>query len=70
MAAVTSSWGVTAAVRKEVTEDKEGKAEKRGKRWSICIRQVAIQVEARIKYIKNNHTLSELKSEGKYLKKK
>ena len=43
--------GVTLAVRKEVTGDKEGKAEERGKRWGICIRQVAIQVETRIKKI-------------------
>ena len=34
---------------KEVTGHKKGKAEKRGKRWGICIRQVAIQVETRIK---------------------
>ena len=49
MAAVTFSWGVTLAVKKEVTGDKERKAEERGKRWGICIRQVAIQVETRIK---------------------
>ena len=36
---------VTLAVKKEVTGDKEGKAEERGKRSGICIRQVAIQVE-------------------------
>ena len=47
MAAVTFSWGVTLAVKKEVAGDKEGTAEKRGKRWGICIRQVAIQVETR-----------------------
>ena len=35
----------TLAVKKEVTGDKEGTAEQRGKRWGICIRQVAIQVE-------------------------
>ena len=40
--------GITLAVRKEVTGDKGGKEEKRGKRWGRCIRQVAIQVEARI----------------------
>ena len=32
MGAVTFLWGVTLAVRKEVTGDKEGKEEKRGKR--------------------------------------
>ena len=42
MAAVTFSWGVTRAVKKEVTEDKEKEG---GGRWGICIRQVAIQVE-------------------------
>ena len=31
------------------SSDKKGKAEERGKRWGICIRQVAIQVETRIK---------------------
>ena len=49
MAAVTFSWGVTLPVRKEVTGDKEGKEDKRGKRWGRCMRQVAIQVETRIK---------------------
>ena len=45
------SWGVggTLAVRKDVTGDKEGKEEKRGKRWGRRIRLVAIQVETRIK---------------------
>ena len=33
-----------------MTRDKEGKAEERGKRWGICIRQVAIQVERRIEF--------------------
>ena len=42
---------VRKAVRKEVTGNKEGKEEKRGKRWRICIRQVAIQVETRMIYI-------------------
>ena len=42
------SWGVTPAVKKEVTADKDGKAEERGKRWGICIKQVAIQVETRL----------------------
>ena len=37
MAAVTFSWGVTLAVKKKVTGDKEGKAEERGTRWGICI---------------------------------
>ena len=41
--------GVTLAVRKEVTGDTERNEEKRRKRWGICIRQVAIQVETRIK---------------------
>ena len=41
--------GVTLAVRKEVTGDKVGKAEKREKRWRAFIRQVAIQVETQIK---------------------
>ena len=60
MAAVTFSWGVTLAVKKEVTGDKEGKAEERGKRWGICIRQVAIQVETRIKVKKNLSIILEL----------
>ena len=34
-----------------MTADKEGKEEKRGKRRGRCIRQVAIQVETRIKKI-------------------
>ena len=37
--------GVTLAIKKEVTGDKEEKVEEKGKRWGICIRQVAIQVE-------------------------
>ena len=41
--------GVTLVVRKEVTGDKEGKEEKRGKGWGLRRRQVAIQVETRIK---------------------
>ena len=45
MAAVTFSWGVTLAVKKEVTADKEGTTEERGKRWGICIRQDPIQLE-------------------------
>ena len=45
MAAVTFSSGVTLAVKQEVTRDKEGKAQGRGKRWGICVRQVVIQVE-------------------------
>ena len=45
MAAVTFSWGVTLAVKKEVTGDNEETAEERRKRWGICIRQVAIQLE-------------------------
>ena len=48
-AAVTFSWGVTLVVKKEVTGDKEGKAEETEKRWRICIRPVAIQVETRIR---------------------
>ena len=32
-----------------MTGDKEGKTEERGKRWRICIRQVTIQAETRIK---------------------
>ena len=52
MVAVTFSWAVTLALKKEVTGDKEGMANGRGKTWGICIRQVAIQVETRIK--KNN----------------
>ena len=32
MAAVTFSWGVTLVVKKEVTGDKEGTAEERGKK--------------------------------------
>ena len=60
MAAVTFSWGVTLAVKKAVTGDKKGKAAERGKRWGICIRQVAIQVETRIKVKKNLSIILEL----------
>ena len=38
-----------------MTGDKEGEEDKRGKRWGRCIRQVAIQVETRIKKIKKIH---------------
>ena len=57
MASVTFSWGVTLVVKKEVTGDKDGTAEERGKRWGICIRQVAIQVENtnKKKYINELH---------------
>ena len=36
---------------KEVTGDVEGEGGEKGKRWGICIRQVVIQVETRIKKI-------------------
>ena len=64
MAAVTFSWGVTLVVRKEGNsggkeESHRGREEeKRGKRWGVCIRQVAIQVETRIKkYIYNKRSV-------------
>ena len=43
MAAVTFSWGLTLAVKKEVTGDKEGTAEERGKKMEYMYTRFALR---------------------------